>query len=200
MAGKREFFASLAPTSVESTPMPALPTSAIDAPLGEVFASMLESVGGTLGQGNRLADVDRRVAGLLDEGRQVLSLVPGVQGNRDPAAVTDPHQLGDLDYTVAPARLAVAENGCVWISGDDLVMRNAVFICEHLIAVVDEDNLVGTLSDAIERVGALGGRWGVFVSGPSKTADIEQALVMGAHGARTMTVHVLPRAAAEHPE
>jgi L-lactate dehydrogenase complex protein LldG len=200
MAGKQEFFASLAPTSVEPTPMPVLPTSTIDAPLRDVFASVLQSVGGELGQGERLVDVDRRVAGLLDEGRQVLSLVDGVVGNRDPAAVTDPHQLGDLDYTVAPARLAVAENGCVWISGDDLVTRNAVFICEHLIAVVDEDNLVGTLSDAIDRVGALGGGWGVFVSGPSKTADIEQALVMGAHGARTMTVHVLRDSNPDHHE
>ena len=47
------------------------------------------------------------------------------------------------------------------------------------------------MSEAMGQVGTLGGGWGVFISGPSKTADIEQALVMGAHGARTMTVYIL---------
>jgi L-lactate dehydrogenase complex protein LldG len=171
--------------------MPTLPKSTLDAPLRDVFGKVLGNVGGELGSGGSLVDVDRRVLGLLDEGRQVLSLVEGVGGNLDPATVSDPHQLGDVDYTVAPARLAVAENGSVWISGDDLVTRNAVFICEHLIAVVEEGHLVGTMSEAVGRLGNLGGRWGVFVSGPSKTADIEQALVMGAHGARSMTVYIL---------
>jgi L-lactate dehydrogenase complex protein LldG len=88
----------------------------------------------------------------------------------------------------------VAENGSVWISGEDLVTRNSVFICEHLIAVVDEGCITGTMSEAMGRVGRVGGGWGFFISGPSKTADIEQALVMGAHGARTMTVYILRRA------
>jgi L-lactate dehydrogenase complex protein LldG len=87
--------------------------------------------------------------------------------------------------------LAVAENGSVWINGEDLVTRNAVFICEHLIAVVDEKRITGTMGEAVRHLGKLGGGWGVFISGPSKTADIEQALVMGAHGARSMTVYVL---------
>ena len=136
----------------------------------------------------------RRAAELVEQNLQVLSLVEGVEGNRDSTAVRDPHDLKDIDYTIAPARLAVAENGSVWISGEDLVTRNAVFICEHLIAVVDEASITGTMSEAITRVGKLGGGWGVFISGPSKTADIEQALVLGAHGARTMTVYVLREA------
>lgn len=191
MASKQEFFAALAPSSVESTPMPRLPTSTIGALLSDVFVETLESVGGVAGKGGSLEDVNRRASELFDEHRQVLSLVEGVDGNLDPASISDPHQLRNVDYTVAPARLAVAENGSVWISSEDLITRNAVFICEHLIVVVDQSRLVGTLSEAIEQVGALSGRWGVFISGPSKTADIEQALVMGAHGARTMTVYLI---------
>jgi L-lactate dehydrogenase complex protein LldG len=191
MATKEEFFASLAASSVERTPMPEVDVATIDDPPRAHFVEVLERVGGSLGEGSNLGDVNRRAAELAAQDLQVLSLIPGVEGNRDPSAVRDPHDLRDIDYTIAPARLAVAENGSVWISGEDLVSRNAVFICEHLIAVVDEGSIFGTMSEAIGRVGNLGGGWGVFVSGPSKTADIEQALVMGAHGARSMTVYIL---------
>ena len=33
--------------------------------------------------------------------------------------------------------------------------------------------------------------YGVFISGPSKTADIEQSLVIGAHGAGSLTIFIL---------
>jgi len=191
MASKEEFFASLAPSSIEETPKPDVAVATIEGPLREHFIEVLERVGGSLGDGNSLDDLQEKAAELIGQKLQVLSLVEGVKGNRDPASVVDPHDLSDIDYTIAPARLAVAENGAVWISGEDLVSRNAVFICEHLIVVVDEDRITGTMSEAIAQVGKLGGGWGVFISGPSKTADIEQALVMGAHGARTMTVYIL---------
>ncbi len=191
MVSKEDFFKSLAPSSIEPTPMPEAAVALINHPPRDHFVEVLERVGGSLGAGDDLEHVRQRAAELVAQNLQVLSLVAGVEGNRDSAAVRDPHDLKDIDYTIAPARLAVAENGSVWISGEDLVTRNAVFICEHLIAVVDERCITGTMGEAIGQVGKLGGGWGVFVSGPSKTADIEQALVMGAHGARSMTVYVL---------
>ncbi|MNW08326.1 Lactate utilization protein C [compost metagenome] len=33
--------------------------------------------------------------------------------------------------------------------------------------------------------------FGTFIAGPSKTADIEQSLVLGAHGPKNMTVFIL---------
>lgn len=191
MVSQEEFFASLAPSSIETTPMPDVAVATIDGSPREHFVEVLERVGGRLGIGDSLGVVQEKAAELIGQNLQVLSLVDGIDGNRDPATVRDPHDLSDIDYTIAPARFAVAENGAVWISGEDLVTRNAVFICEHLIVVVDEGRITGTMSEAIGQVGKLGGGWGVFVSGPSKTADIEQALVMGAHGARTMTVYIV---------
>ena len=191
MAGREDFLASLAPSSIEPTPMPELAVDTVEGPLREHFIRVLETVGGRLGEGDDLGRVQQRVTELVGQGLQVLSLVDGVEGNRSPSAVHDPHELEDIDYTIAPARLAVAENGSVWISGEDLVTRNAVFICEHLITVVNESRITGTMSEAMGLAGRLGGGWGVFISGPSKTADIEQALVMGAHGARTMTLYIL---------
>ena len=190
MATKGEFFAALAPSSIELTPMPEIAAAAVEGPLRERFVEVLKAVGGQLGEGTNLGQVQQKVTELIRQDLQVLSLIDNVKGNRDPSEVRDPHELRDIDYTIAPARLAVAENGAVWISGDDLITRNAVFICEHLIALVDASCITGTMSEALARTGRLGGRWGVFISGPSKTADIEQALVLGAHGARTMTVYI----------
>ena len=200
MATQAEFLANLQDNAVESTPMPALAQpSAIAEPLANVFLQVLESVGGVAGNGDSLTAVQGLVDELIGAGKQVLSLAAGIEGNRDPAAANDPHGLADLDYTVAPARLAVAENAAVWISAEDLVQRVAPFICEHLITVVAAERLVGTMSDAITAIGRFGGTWGAFVSGPSKTADIEQALVMGAHGARTMTVFLLGEPVSAYP-
>ena len=191
MATKEEFFAALAPSSIEPSPLPEMAVATIDGPLRAHFIQVLEGVGGHPGEGEDLSALQKKAAQLTGQNLQVLSLVEGVEGNRDPSTVRGPHDLKDIDYSIVPARLAVAENGSVWISGADLVTRNAVFICEHLIAVVDERCITGTMSEAMDRVGKLGGGWGVFVSGPSKTADIEQALVLGAHGARSMTVYIL---------
>ena len=152
---------------------------------------MLEAVGGIAGDGDSLADVDRFAHSLTARGSRVLSLVDGVSGTVDAAGIEDPHQLAAVDYTIAPARLGVAENGSVWINGEDLVQRSAVFICEHLVITCRSSSIVGTLSDAMQQIGAIAGNWGVFISGPSKTADIEQSLVKGAHGARSCTVFLL---------
>ena len=126
--------------------MPLLPVATMDVPLREHFIEMLERVGGSPGAGDRLGNVQQKAAELIGQGLQVLSLVDRVEGNRAPSAVRDPHDLSDIDYTIAPARLAVAENGAVWISGEDLITRNAIFICEHLIAVVEEGSITGTMS------------------------------------------------------
>ena len=192
MTTKAAFLANLQGNAVNPTPMPArMRPNAIVEPLPNVFLQVLESVGGAAGNGDSLAAVQDVVDELVNGGKQVLSLVAGVVGNRDPAGVDDAHDLADLDYTVALGRLAVAENAAVWLSAEDLVQRVAPFICEHLITVVAAERLVATMSDAMADIGQFGGNWGVFVSGPSKTADIEQALVMGAHGARTMTVFLV---------
>ena len=87
------------------------------------------------------------------------------------------------------SELAVAENGAVWLpcKGD----RRDIFACEHLHIVVKATDVVDTMHDAMARIELEGYEFGVFVSGPSKTADIEQALVLGAHGAMHLTVYIV---------
>ena len=120
------------------------------------------------------------------------SLVPGVgESNFDLAAVDDPHALRDVDFAVMPGQLAVAENGAVWVNDVDVPHRVLYFLSQHLALVVPAANLVHNMHEAYARLPVGKTPFGSFVSGPSKTADIEQALVIGAHGARSLTVFLV---------
>ncbi|HSG63118.1 MAG TPA: LUD domain-containing protein, partial [Pseudomonadales bacterium] len=65
------------------------------------------------------------------------------------------------------------------------------FICENLILALPESQLVANLHQAADKIGLAQGEFGVFIAGPSKTADIEQALVVGAHGACSLNVYLI---------
>jgi L-lactate dehydrogenase complex protein LldG len=123
--------------------------------------------------------------------RRVVSLVPGVaKANVDLASVADPHDLHDVDFCVLPAALGVAENGACWIVDHGGANRAAAFLTQHLAVVVRSDALVHNLHEAYQRIAIPSPGFSMWLSGPSKTADIEQALVIGAHGARSCTVFV----------
>lgn len=106
-------------------------------------------------------------------------------------AVDDPHTLEDLWLAILPGEFAVAENGAVWVSGRRLRQRVVPFITQHLVLVVPRSELVNNLHEAYDRLEWGAAEFGVFISGPSKTADIEQSLVIGAHGARSLAVVLL---------
>lgn len=119
--------------------------------------------------------------------RKIVSLVPGIQGTVDLSSVNDPHDLRDVDLCIVRADLAVAENGACWITDHGGALRAVCFLTQHLAIVVDPASIVHDLHEAYERISLKPG-FALFLSGPSKTADIEQALVIGAHGARSCTV------------
>jgi L-lactate dehydrogenase complex protein LldG len=122
---------------------------------------------------------------------KVVSLVPGVaKANVDLAAVKDPHDLRDVDFCVLPAELGVAENGACWIVQHGGARRAAAYLTQHLAVVVRADALVHNLHEGYARISIPVPGFSMWLSGPSKTADIEQALVIGAHGARSCTVLV----------
>jgi L-lactate dehydrogenase complex protein LldG len=135
------------------------------------------------------------------EARWIVSHVPGVgAANVDLGAIRSPDELAGVDVAILPGQFAVAENGAVWINDRGLPQRVIYYLCQHLVLVVPANEIVDHMHAAYERLAVMGqgGRsgfaepvFGAFISGPSKTADIEQALVIGAHGPRSLTVFLV---------
>lgn len=101
--------------------------------------------------------------------------------------------LESVDTVVIKGKIAVAENGSVWVTDSSIGNRVLPFICEHLIIVIDEASIVSTMHEAYKKIKIDEEGYGVFIAGPSKTADIEQSLVIGAHGPLSLQVYVVPR-------
>jgi L-lactate dehydrogenase complex protein LldG len=124
--------------------------------------------------------------------KKICSLIPDVLApNVDLSAVEDPHQLEDVDVAVVPGHFAVAENAAVWVTDEQLRHRAVLFIVQHLVLVVPRAQVLDNMHEAYERLRFQGRGFGAFISGPSKTADIEQSLVIGAHGPRSLTVFLV---------
>jgi L-lactate dehydrogenase complex protein LldG len=100
----------------------------------------------------------------------------------------DAHDLNDLNLAILQGQFAVAENGAIWLEDQDMGLRALPFITEHLVIVLDSIQLVANMHQAYGRIGLKESGFGLFIAGPSKTADIEQSLVIGAHGAKSLRV------------
>lgn len=103
----------------------------------------------------------------------------------------DPHTLEDVELTLVKAHFGVAENSALWVTDVILGQRVSVFIPQYLAIVVNKKDIVATMHQAYDRIGNEEYGFGTFIAGPSKTADIEQSLVLGAHGARGLTVFIM---------
>ena len=130
-------------------------------------------------------DFKNRVITNLDEFKEVAEFVQA-DGN--------PHSFQDVELAIIKAHFAVAENGGVWITEELMSHRAIPYICQHLAVLVNEDDVVTTLHEAYEKIGQTDYGFGGFIAGPSKTADIEQALVLGAHGPLSMSVFIMKQA------
>lgn len=154
----------------------------------EQFCNVCKAVGAEavlLPEGESLQHCVRRYIGTFS---RVASNLPEIScATYNPDEEATPAELDGTDVAIIRGNLGVAENGAVWIS-QNVSHRALYFISERLIILLDRHNLVSNMHQAYGYIDTGKYGYGVFISGPSKTADIEQALVMGAHGAKDVTV------------
>lgn len=152
------------------------------------FCTIMQQVGGEAILLQQDENLNELILKLNPDARRIASSLPEITcATYNPDDISDPAELNGTDLAVIDGKLGVAENGAVWIE-QDVKLKAIYFISEKLIILLDRDKLVSTMHEAYPRISTGKAGFGVFISGPSKTADIEQALVMGAHGARNVTV------------
>ncbi|MBY5922031.1 lactate utilization protein C [Ferrimonas balearica] len=189
MSSREQILEALGHITLPKQPLPVIDVEPNTEDLVGQYEANLAKVGGTLVKVDSLEAIQTYLNDRIEEGNEVMSLVEGISGNRELNA--NAHDLRDVDHTLVSAEFAVAENGAVFVKDTVTGHRVAPYITEHLAAVVKADAIYPTMHQAVPAIDLAPGSHGAFIAGPSKTADIEQALVIGAHGASSMTVFLL---------
>jgi L-lactate dehydrogenase complex protein LldG len=157
------------------------------------FKTVLQAIGATVVEVPTHEEVRAHVREAFPGFTNVAVTVPELADLADfSLSVADPHELEHVNLAILPGQVGVAENGAIWLSETDMGPHRVLpFITQHLALVVPRTRVVPTLHQAYERLRISTTGFGVFIAGPSKTADIEQSLVVGAHGARSLIVYAM---------
>lgn len=152
------------------------------------FVEMSKTVGGKVVELEKGQDINEVIKNCYPDAKVIASNLPEVTiANRNPDTVAEANDLNGTDVGVVRGVFGVAENGCIWIP-QTMKQKAVCFISEYLVILLDRKQIVNNMHEAYQRVEFNSYGYGCFISGPSKTADIAQALVMGAQAARGVTV------------
>lgn len=188
MSSREDILARIRVSQPAPTPLPEVPEfPAVDTRslVARFTAGVLRMGGNVVEQGRSL---EACVRALHPGARVVASTVPEVRGTRQLSAGTDPSSLEDVDVGIVRARFGVAETGSVWVTDEDFRVSSVGFLSQHLVVVLDPAAIVGDMHQAYLRRDEFEASYGVFMTGPSATADIEGVLIQGAQGIRSLTI------------
>lgn len=159
----------------------------------EKFCEMMKAVGGQVAVLEEGQDINDVIKAHFPDAKRIATNLKEVTCLGQPQAITcatfhpddveKPGELNGTDLAILQGHLGVCENAAVWVK-QDMEQRTIFFISEAIVLIVDRNTLVNNMHEAYKKVETGDMGYATFISGPSKTADIEQALVMGAHGAR----------------
>lgn len=159
--------------------------------LQDQFMTVLSTIGGHAERVENYEEIAVFVKKQFSTGR-IISSIPQLYSFTEPIAEnTDPHELENVELAILSGEFGVAENAAIWVLEANYQERVAPFICQHLAIVLPVEAIFANMHQAYSRLQGRDYGFGVFIAGPSKTADIEQSLVLGAHGARTLTIFLL---------
>ena len=158
------------------------------------FVKMTEMVGGQVIEVDPDRDVNVLIRELFPEAKEIASNLPEITiATRNPDTVGRARDLNGTDVGIIRGKFGVAENACIWIP-QTMKEKAVYFISENLIILLPKSQIVNNMHEAYKRIefDKEYDGYGTFISGPSKTADIAQVLVMGAQAARSATVLLMP--------
>ena len=156
------------------------------------FISMTQSVGGKVAELEPGQNVNDLIRELYPDAKEIASNLPEITiATRNPDTIGSPQALNGTDVGIIRGSFGVAENACVWIP-QQMEEKAVCFISENLVILLKKSEIVHNMHEAYKRIEMNDYGYGTFISGPSKTADIAQVLVMGAQAARSATVVLMP--------
>ncbi|WP_316753436.1 lactate utilization protein C [Pedobacter gandavensis] len=158
----------------------------------EMFGKVLEGIGGMM---HPVKDYEEMI-GLINTQfsslPRIISTIPELKAISEKGwEEQNPHSYENVDVAIIKAHFGVAENAALWVTESLMGQRVIPFICQQLVVVVHKKDILSNMQEAYQQIADSVYGFGAFIAGPSKTADIEQSLVLGAHGPKNMTVFVL---------
>lgn len=191
---KDEIIAAIRKNKPAETALPSIPAfTYAQGELLPTFITMVEAGGGRVIEASSPDELPALASTLFPDAEIIASSLPEIKGNVRLSDIGQPQKLEPVDAAVIRGQLGVAENGAIWASEADCGHRVLPFITQHLAIVLAPEDLVCNMHEAYSRIQVNATGFGLFIAGPSKTADIEQSLVIGAQGARSLAVILLPR-------
>ena len=189
---REKILAAVAKNKPALTPLPEIQNFGNPYPnLVEQFKSVLTAIGGEVVSVKDWGEIRAYIQTHFGERRLVTNIDPLADVAQESWVKSDPHSLEDVGLAILKGQFGVAENGSIWVTETEMGQRVTPFIAETLALVIQKSELVPKMHDAYVRIGKERYGFGAFIAGPSKTADIEQSLVLGAHGPKSMLAFLM---------
>ena len=189
-------------TFIENAPIVVAPEKSLFADsLAERFQAALESIGGNC----TIVNDERAAARIINEiivnknvERAAISdsfLVEKAaaffDGNIEFLKNASASELFDCDLGITGAQWAIAETGTLVLESERENHRLASLVPAIHICLINADCIRQTLGEILQQVGAELSRTITFITGPSRTSDIELTLAIGVHGPGELHVIVI---------